>query len=117
MDVRSGRDGQGPGAGLLGEKGSHFLEKLIEILSYPTLLYSLISPTLSLYTISSVNISVINCDTIITLKNINSNSLLSCNNIQLVITFQGRVLSGQEHGLICLFPPVKAWVPGRLETP
>lgn len=45
------------------KRGSHF--------SYPTLLYFLISPALSFYTISSVNISVINYNTIMTLKNIN----------------------------------------------
>lgn len=106
MEVRPGRDGQGPDAGLLGEERVTFPGKVNRgfLLPYPT---RLISPALSFYTISSVNISVINYNTIITLKNINSNSLLSCN-IQLVIIFRGRVLSGQEHGQICLLPPVKA---------
>lgn len=56
--------------------------------------------------------------TIIKLKNINSNSLILWN-IQLVIIFQERVLSGQEHGLIYPFSPIMAssQVPGRLESP
>lgn len=60
--------------------GSHFLGKLLDVFSYPTLPYLLLPPPhyfFSYYFICEY--LIINYNTIITLKNMNTNSLLSCN--------------------------------------
>lgn len=58
MEVRYGRDEQGPGAGCWEEAGSQFLGKLLEVSSHSTLLYLLIYLTLSFYIILFVNLSL-----------------------------------------------------------
>lgn len=91
-------------AQVLGEDGVTFPREVIGcfLLPYPTLLYLLLPPPHYFFLYHFIcEYLIINYNTIIALKNMNTNSLLSCN-IRLVITFQGRVLSGQEHGLICL---------------